>query len=78
MADDVPRRRRSRVDPQDTSYSVHVSFPSRQYDHLYAIARQRGVSVSAIVRTIIQRALPAPARDPPQVLNSKLRPERLS
>ena len=47
----MPRRRgRPPVDPTDTSKSVSVKVPSKEYDELYRRAHRAGVSVPEIVR----------------------------
>jgi hypothetical protein len=53
-----PRRRgRPTVTEGDTSTSVNVRIPSRDYDRAYQIAQRQGTSVSAVLRRGIRHAV---------------------
>lgn len=61
---DPPRRRPGRppLDPTDRSIDVHLSLPSKLYDHVDRLARAQGVSMAELFRRAIRRAMDPPAR----------------
>ena len=50
-------RGRPRLDPDNPSAQVMVKLPSKQYDRLYAVARQLRVSPPEVVRRVLKAAL---------------------
>jgi len=48
---------RPRLDPHGST-PVNVRLPSTQYDNLYALARQRDVSVPEVIRQLLARGHP--------------------
>ncbi|MDH5244824.1 MAG: hypothetical protein OEW98_00110 [Betaproteobacteria bacterium] len=47
------KRPRGRPKASEPGSSVSIWVPARQHDHLAALARQRGVSISALVRRVL-------------------------
>jgi hypothetical protein len=51
------RTGRPPLDPNDPSTELHIRLPSKQYDALYAVARQRRLTVAEAARLSIRRLL---------------------
>ena len=58
------RRGRPPIDPTDPSVGLNIRLPSKDYDRLYALAREQRVGVPELARRGLRLLLKTAGRDP--------------